>query len=82
VPDHAGLGEYVTEETGYLIEPRSREYLVTELAEKITLLQGNGDLLRSMSARAIDRVAEYVWETKGRRMLGIYEDLAGGGGGR
>lgn len=38
VPDYAGLGEYVTNETGFKIEAKSREYIIAEMASKIKLL--------------------------------------------
>lgn len=75
VPDHAGLGEYVTEKTGFKIRPASREYLVAGLTGKISLLIENRHLIEEMSVHAIARVKEYEWNEKARRMVGIYRDL-------
>lgn len=75
VAAHAGLGEYVTEETGFKIRPISREYLVEELAEKILALFRDRDLLSQMSAKAIERVGEFEWGRKADRMVEIYEEL-------
>jgi len=38
VANNGGIGEYVTEETGFKIEPNSREYLTQELTKKIKIL--------------------------------------------
>jgi|GEM_PF-6667762 glycosyltransferase involved in cell wall biosynthesis len=38
VANNCGIGEYVTEETGFKIEPNSREYLTQELTKKIKIL--------------------------------------------
>lgn len=75
VADHAGLGEYVTEETGFKIKPVSREYLVNKLSEKITALFENRDLLCRMSVKAIERVREFEWETKADHLAEIYGEL-------
>jgi len=75
VADHAGLGEYVTEETGYKIKPVSRQFMIIQLAEKIKILFENRDLLHQMAQKAIERVQEFEWETKADRMLAIYNQL-------
>lgn len=75
VADHAGLGEYVTDETGIKIKPTSREYLVNELAKKIRILYENREMVHRMSEKAIERVKEFEWEAKAERMVEIYEEL-------
>lgn len=75
VADHAGLGEYVTDETGFKIKPFSREYLVRELAGKIMTLFENRELIHQMSEKAIERAKEFEWELKAERMVEIYEEL-------
>ena len=77
VADHAGLSEYVTEETGFKIRPVSREYLIDELAQKILVLFENRELIHQMSVKAIERVKEFEWGAKADRMIEIYEDMAG-----
>jgi glycosyltransferase involved in cell wall biosynthesis len=76
VADHAGLSEYVTEETGFKIKPVSREYLVNELAEKILILFENRKLINRMAKKAIERVKEFEWGAKADRMIEIYEEMA------
>ena len=38
VADHAGIGEYVTSETGFKIKPESKEFVIQKLSEKIQIL--------------------------------------------
>src|SRR5919202_2717744 len=38
VANNGGIGEYVTEEVGFKIQPNSKEYLTQELTEKIKIL--------------------------------------------
>lgn len=75
VPDHAGLGEYVTEDTGYKIKPESREYLTEKLAEKIKILVENPELMEKMSQKAIERVREFEWNRKAEKMMTAYESV-------
>ncbi|MFK5951475.1 MAG: glycosyltransferase family 4 protein [Desulfobacterium sp.] len=75
VPDYAGLGEYVTEETGIKIEPKSREYLVQQFAEKIQFLLEHPEIREKMSARAIDRVKSYEWGHKADDMVALYKKM-------
>ena len=73
VPDYAGLGEYVTEDTGIKIKPLSREYLVESFAEKITFLLDHPEIRQAMSASAIERVKNYEWSRKADKMLALYQ---------
>ncbi len=75
VPDYAGLGEYVTEETGMKIKPKSREYLIRQFAEKIQFLLEHPEVREKMSARAIDRVKTYEWGHKADDMVALYEKM-------
>jgi len=75
VPDHAGLGEYVTEETGFKIEPVSKEYLIKELAVKVEIMLENTKLRESMSVKAIERSKEFEWGKKAEKMAEVYETV-------
>lgn len=75
VANHGGIGEYVTPETGFRIEPTSREYLTQELAAKIQLLAENHELRQTMAMQAIERAKEFSWENKGKQMLEVYQEL-------
>jgi glycosyltransferase involved in cell wall biosynthesis len=75
VANNGGIGEYVTSETGFSIEPISREYLVSELTQKIMILVENEQLRRKMSANCHDRVQEFTWNRKAEKIVEIYQQL-------
>lgn len=77
VANNGGIGEYVTEETGFKIEPISREYLTQELTSKIKMLVEDDKLRESMSAKAIERAQEFEWENKAIKLVAIYEKMLG-----
>jgi glycosyltransferase involved in cell wall biosynthesis len=77
VANNGGIGEYVNEETGFKIEPISREYLTQELTSKIKMLVEDDKLRESMSAKAIERAREFEWENKARKIAEIYEKMLG-----
>ncbi len=77
VANNGGIGEYVNEETGFKIEPTSREYLTQELTNKIKMLVEDDRLRESMSAKAIEKAREFEWENKARKIIEIYEKLLG-----
>jgi glycosyltransferase involved in cell wall biosynthesis len=77
VANNGGIGEYVNEETGFKIEPISREYLTQELTSKIKMLVEDDKLRESMSAKAIERAKEFEWENKARKIIEIYEKMLG-----
>lgn len=73
VVDHGGIGEYVTDETGFKIAPRSRDYITEELARKIQTLVHKKTLYEAMSKKALERAGEFEWERKGDDMVSVYE---------
>jgi len=75
VVNHGGIGEYVTEQTGFRIEPISTEYLLQELTQKIQLLVEDHQLRSQMSQQAIQRAQEFEWSHKAAQMLTIYREL-------
>ncbi len=75
VVNYGGIGEYVTEETGFKIEPISRNYLRQELTDKIELLAENENLRQQMSQKARDRVQEFTWENKAQKMVELYHTV-------
>ncbi|MEG4294202.1 glycosyltransferase family 4 protein [Microcoleus sp. C2C3] len=77
VANNGGIGEYVNEETGFKIEPISREYLTQELTSKIKMLVEDDKLRESMSAKAIERAKEFEWENKARKIVEIYGKMLG-----
>ena len=76
VPDYGGVGEYVTDQCGFRYYPDSRESLVNNMASAVVQLYGDKELYKRKSQAAIERTKEYIWTVKGRRISGIYEQLA------
>jgi glycosyltransferase involved in cell wall biosynthesis len=81
VANNGGIGEYVTEETGFKIEPISREYLTQELTNKIKILVEDEKLRKNMSVKAIERAKEFEWGQKATKIVEIYEQLIAEKGG-
>jgi len=77
VANNGGIGEYVNEETGFKIEPISREYVTEELTTKIKLLVEDDRLRETMSAKAREKAREFAWENKARKIVEIYEKMFG-----
>lgn len=75
VANNGGIGEYVTEETGFKIEPISREYLTQEFTNKLKILIEDEKLWKSMSAKSIERVKEFEWERKAEKIVELYEKM-------
>ncbi|WP_088242471.1 glycosyltransferase family 4 protein [Calothrix rhizosoleniae] len=75
VVNNGGIGEYVTEETGFKIEPISREYIIGKLSDKIKVLVNDEQLRRNMSQKSINRAAEFTWEQKAKNILDIYSSI-------
>jgi glycosyltransferase involved in cell wall biosynthesis len=75
VANNGGIGEYVTEETGFKIEPTSKDYLIQEVTDKIKLLVTDENLRLNMSSNAINRAKEFVWSNKAEQILNIYNTI-------
>ena len=72
VVNNGGIGEYVTEETGFKIDPISREFVVQELTKIIEQLVNNQVLRQKMSLKAIKRAREFTWNVKAEKIVNIY----------
>ena len=75
VANNGGIGEYVTPETGFSIEPKSRQFLVQELTEKIRLLVSNEQLRHQMATKSYERVQEFQWNRKAEKIINIYDQM-------
>ena len=75
VINNGGIAEYVTQETGYKIDPVSRNFVVNELKECITNLVQNDALRYDMSMKAIMRAKEFSWTAKASAIKNIYDIL-------
>jgi glycosyltransferase involved in cell wall biosynthesis len=75
VVNNGGIGEYVTQSTGFKIEPLSRDYVIQELTRHIELLVQNPALRLQMSAQAIERAREFTWSAKAKAIVDVYAKL-------
>lgn len=76
VVNNGGIAEYMTHETGFKIEPNSRDYVIQEMANKIRLLVEDTALRTQMSEKAIERAREFEWSVKAKQMVEMYTELA------
>lgn len=75
VINYGGIGEYVTEKTGYKIDPLSIDHIVNELVIKIDTLYHNKNLRKIMKKEAIERAREFQWSEKAKGIVNIYKEL-------
>jgi glycosyltransferase involved in cell wall biosynthesis len=75
VANNGGIGEYVTEETGFRIEPLSKDYVIQEMTNCIHRLVEDEPLRRSMAKQSIDRAKSFEWSEKAKNMISIYEKM-------
>jgi glycosyltransferase involved in cell wall biosynthesis len=75
VANNGGIGEYVTDQTGFRIEPISREFLTQAFADKLKILVEDAALRAEMSANAIARAQEFEWSEKAKKIVEIYHQL-------
>jgi glycosyltransferase involved in cell wall biosynthesis len=75
VVNNGGIAEYVTDNTGFKLEPISREFLIQEMASKIKLLVEDEHLRERMSVQASVDAQAFEWSAKARKMVEIYQNL-------
>jgi glycosyltransferase involved in cell wall biosynthesis len=75
VVNNGGIGEYVTPENGYKMEPSSRAHIVESVTEILQQLVTSKDALRVKSSLSLARVAEFRWPAKAQRLAAIYRSL-------
>jgi len=63
--------------TGFLIEPRSRDYIVNTMAGYLDRLAEDGVLAETMSAAARERALEWKWSKVARQWLDMYPEKRG-----
>lgn len=72
--DWGGPSDYITDDSGYLVAPKSRDYMVTEFARMIDDLARSPSKRQEIGAAAIARVkAHFMWDVKIKQMLEIYQ---------
>ncbi|MEO1376985.1 MAG: glycosyltransferase family 4 protein [Cyanobacteria bacterium J06635_10] len=75
VVNNGGIGEYVTEETGFKIDPDSREYVTQQIANKIGIFVTDKELIEKMSVNSVQRVREFEWGYKAQKIVDVYQKM-------
>ncbi|MEO0756438.1 MAG: glycosyltransferase family 4 protein [Cyanobacteria bacterium J06648_16] len=73
--NYGGVSEYITPETGFKIDPISRDYVTTNLTRHIGELVQNPQLRYDMSIRARQHAQSFMWENKAQVLMELYESL-------
>ena len=72
--NHHGASEMHTYETALLVEPGSVEETKQALAEAIVKLAASPELIKSMGAKAKERVGQFDWPIRAKVMDEIYRE--------
>jgi glycosyltransferase involved in cell wall biosynthesis len=75
VADYGGIGEYVTAETGFKIEPRSRNDLIQGITQAIQVLLHQPERYAKLSQGALLRAELFRWQTKAEGLIETYHQL-------
>lgn len=71
-----GPADYLTNEVGFLVEPRSKEYMIEMICHHISILATQPELRAKMGLAAIRRVENcFLWKDKIRQMIALYEGV-------
>ena len=73
-----GPMDYVTDETGFLIEPKSRQYMVQKFSSIIDDLAKKPELRFKLGKAAINRIKDhFLWDKKVQDILIVYKKAMG-----
>lgn len=75
VVNNGGIGEYVTKDTGFKVEPTSRDFVVQELAVCIEKMVEDQTMRTNMSYESIRRAKEFTWNVKTQKIVDIYSKI-------
>lgn len=75
VVNNGGIGEYVTEQTGFRVDPRSRDFIIETFAQHIQSLIEDPQLLQRMSGNASQHARQFEWSRKALYVVGEYQNL-------
>jgi len=73
--NYGGVGEYITPETGFKIDPDSRDHVTTHLTQYISELVQDPDLRYRMSVAARQQAQSFMWENKAQALIELYHSL-------
>lgn len=70
-----GPADYIDESCGILVEPKSRDFLIDNLANAMLKMAESSELRPKMGRAGRQRISDYFdWEVKLDRMLEIYQE--------
>jgi glycosyltransferase involved in cell wall biosynthesis len=75
VVNNGGIGEYVTEKTGYKIDPVSRQFIVESISDILMKMIDAKEDLQEKSRMCIERAKEFQWANKASAVHKIYENI-------
>ncbi len=68
-----GPMDYITAESGYLVEPKSRTYMVEQFSAIIEKLANEPELRYQIGQAAIDRIKKhFLWSAKIEQVINVY----------
>ncbi|MCM1109244.1 MAG: glycosyltransferase family 4 protein [Clostridium sp.] len=74
--DTCGHGDTIDNRVGIKIPLSTPAQSVKDFAERIEYLYAHRDVLKRMSDSCVERSRELSWDSKARRMAGLYKDIA------
>ena len=73
VVNHGGISEYVTSETGFKIDPLSKDHIIHEIKNILQHLISDKDLYGKLSEKACLHASKFEWNNKAEQMVAIYQ---------
>lgn len=74
VVDNGGIGEYITSDVGYKIEPKSRQFIVDGIASILMNILDDDAELQRKGRNTAARVAAFLWDKKALRISEVYSE--------
>lgn len=75
VIDNGGIAEYVDEESGIRIPPKSEQFVIAEMARHIIAYASNRPMLHNHSVAARRRAELFRWTRKADEIVELYKQL-------
>ncbi|MEO0540780.1 MAG: glycosyltransferase family 4 protein [Cyanobacteria bacterium P01_A01_bin.105] len=76
--NYGGVGEYVVDGTGFKVDPRSREHVISQFSAHIDCLVRDPSRRHQMSQCAQSHARQFTWENKAQALTKLYASLQNG----
>ena len=74
--DWGGPADYLTPESGFLIAPKSKEWMVEQFSNTILRLADSPELREKIGMNAVERIRKhFLWDDKIQTILSHYEKI-------